>query len=78
MEFAKEVYKREQFQPPNLAKWAEAQKELGQVVSKVIKTPIPDYTPAQVGRGLLLAVEVAGLFTIGEMIGRRQVIGYKH
>lgn len=77
-EFAKEVARREKFYPPNLAKLPEAQKELAQIASRIVKTPIPDYTPAQLGRGLLLAVEVAGLFTIGEIIGRRQVVGYKY
>jgi F-type H+-transporting ATPase subunit g len=78
LEFAKEVYRREKFHPPNLTKFSEAQQELTQIASRVVKTPIPDYTPAQLGRGMLLAVEIAGLFTIGEMIGRRQVVGYKH
>lgn len=41
-------------------------------------SPMSTYTPAQVGKAMLLGVEVCGFFCIGEIIGRGQIVGYRY
>ena len=77
-EFARLVYRKEQLSPPTLDKWPQARQELSQLWQHVRGTNVADYTPAQLGRGALLALEVSGFFVVGEMVGRRQIIGYQY
>lgn len=45
--------------------WPAARQELGAAWKKVRATNVGDYTPVQLGRGVLLAVEVTGFFVVG-------------
>jgi hypothetical protein len=74
----KEVYRREKLSLPDFSKTHEATGELFTTVRKIKFLDLDEYTFVQLGRSFLLVVEVAGLFTIGEIIGRRNFIGYKH
>lgn len=77
-EFVSEVARRQQLHLPELAKWPQAKQELAEATKAVFKKHPADFSAAQAGRALLLGVEVAGFFVIGEMIGRRQIVGYAH
>lgn len=48
------------------------------VVGKMWQQGIGSYTPWSLIQGTALVIEVAGLFTLGEIIARRQIFGYKY
>ncbi|CAG8496438.1 8805_t:CDS:2 [Paraglomus brasilianum] len=72
-ELVKEVWKREDLSPPSLAQIEEARTYLQKTIRwKYIKS-LSLYDYARIG---IRSVEVAGFFFIGEVIGRRSLIGY--
>ena len=77
MEFGKTVAKHERLAPPALDQWPAARTELKSIWQTMRSKHVADFTPVQVGRGVLLAVEVTGFFILGEMIGRRKIVGYQ-
>lgn len=70
-ELAKEVYVRENLQFPKLKDWPLAQKELWSL--ERIRSMKLD----EAARFGLILAELAGFFAIGEVIGKRNLIGYK-
>ena len=52
--------------------------ELGQAVGRLGKTSPAEWTVDGLKQGARVVVEVAGFFTLGEMLGRGQIIGYKY
>ena len=73
-----QVYKHEKLAPPNPAEFSSAFAELGSGVMNLARKPIVDYTPMQIWNFSLLGLELVGFYTIGKVIGRRQIIGYEH
>ncbi|CAG8508055.1 1834_t:CDS:2 [Paraglomus occultum] len=72
-ELVKEVWKREDLSPPSLAQIEEARSYLQKTLHwKHIKS-LSLYDYARIG---VRSAEVAGFFFIGEVIGRRSLIGY--
>ncbi|KAI9145501.1 mitochondrial ATP synthase g subunit-domain-containing protein [Paraphysoderma sedebokerense] len=75
-EIAKEVYVREQLHPPTSGQIQEARKVGESLVKSVQKREFKNWNKDDVAKGAALAVEVAGFFTVGEIVGRRSLIGY--
>jgi F-type H+-transporting ATPase subunit g len=75
-ELAKEVYLREQMQPPRMSQWAEAKQQFRELLQTYSSGAYKQWTMKELFQRSLVAVEVAGFFIIGEMIGRRSIIGY--
>jgi len=72
-ELVKEVWKKEDLSPPSLAQIEEARTYVQKTLHwKYIKS-LSLYDYARIG---IRSVEVAGFFFIGEVIGRRSLIGY--
>ncbi|KAJ1928652.1 ATP synthase subunit G atp20 [Tieghemiomyces parasiticus] len=72
-ELAKQVYTKEQLAPPSLAEYQPARKEL----LKLFKTEnLKNITRQDAVKATVVAIEVAGFFMIGEIIGRRNLVGY--
>jgi hypothetical protein len=66
MELGKEVARRQQMGVlPALDKWPQARQELTTAWKAVRAKHPADYTPMQLARGVLLAVEVGGFFVVG-------------
>ncbi|RIB07800.1 mitochondrial ATP synthase g subunit-domain-containing protein [Gigaspora rosea] len=72
-ELAKEVYIKEGLRPPTMS-------EISQVWSNLQSFGLKDLKEIglrDAARIVIRSVEVFGFFAIGEMIGRRSLIGYK-
>ncbi|EGU12630.1 hypothetical protein RTG_01180 [Rhodotorula toruloides ATCC 204091] len=75
-EFAKQVYVAEQLAPPSFAQFSYTFRHFFQ------QAPSPSfwkelYKSGEYKRWLLYGVEAYGIFKLGEMIGRRHMVGYK-
>ncbi|RKP40039.1 mitochondrial ATP synthase g subunit-domain-containing protein [Dimargaris cristalligena] len=72
-EVAKQVYNKEQLAPPSPQEWHQARKQL----MDLLKTDrLKSLTKEDLAKGALVGIEISGFFLIGEMIGRRNVVGY--
>lgn len=63
--------------PPAPGQWPEIRKGFSNLYQSAITGKFLDLTVAQATKNSLVAVEVACWFYIGEIIGRRSLIGYK-
>jgi hypothetical protein len=72
-ELVKEIWKRENLSPPSLAQIEEARSLIQKSLSWSYVRSLSLYDYAKIG---IHSVEMAGFFFIGEVIGRRSLIGY--
>ncbi|BGP23406.1 F-type H+-transporting ATPase subunitg [Rhodotorula toruloides] len=75
-EFAKQVYVAEQLAPPSFAQFSYTFRHFSK------QAPSPSfwrelYKSGEYKRWLLYGVEAYGIFKLGEMIGRKHMVGYK-
>lgn len=83
-ELGKQVYIKEGMAPPTGAQFQAVFQTLKTQGSKVMKSPKQYLDQFQANtmehsiRFLVGAVQVVGIFSLGEMIGRRHIVGYKH
>ena len=63
--------------PPGLSQWPEIRHGLGRLWNSTISGKFLDVTLTEASKNTLVAVEVACWFYVGEMIGRKSIIGYK-
>ena len=73
-EVAKQVYLKEKMSPPNWETMQSSYKSLWGTVSKT--STFKSLSPVDGTRIALYALEVYGFFVIGEMVGRRHLVGY--
>ncbi|GAA5950767.1 hypothetical protein JCM8115_004967 [Rhodotorula mucilaginosa] len=75
-EVAKQVYVGEKLAPPS---WAQASYTFRQFAQQAPHVSFwrKLYESGEYKRWLLYAVEAYGIFKIGEMVGRRHIVGYK-
>eukprot|EP00128_Syssomonas_multiformis_P005650 Colp12_sorted_trinity150504_noHs@8913 len=64
--------------PPSGADIAAAQKSVLKMVADAQKMKFLELTTTEAFKNALVVAEVVGIFSIGEMIGRRHIIGYNH
>lgn len=76
LEVLKLVAQHQKISIPTPGHFAEAQGALGSFFSATQNGAWKAITLAQVGRGLLETVKIGGFFYVGEMIGRRSLVGY--
>ncbi|ORX96569.1 hypothetical protein K493DRAFT_281832 [Basidiobolus meristosporus CBS 931.73] len=72
-EVLKQVYIKEGLAPPNVAQFNQAKEQFQRSLDWTI---IRELTLKQVAQKAVVGVEIAGFFFIGEVIGRRNLIGY--
>jgi len=75
---AKEVAAKEQFGPPSLGELGQAQLELQQAIKNTRSFKFMDYTVGQVIQKATAAFSVVSFFIVGEIVGRRSLIGYRY
>lgn len=63
--------------PPNPAQWPEVKKGFSQVFQSAVTGKFLNLTVKEATKKMLVGVEIACWFIVGEMIGRRSIIGYK-
>ena len=63
--------------PPGLSQWPEVRQGLNKLWNSTISGRFLDVSVSEATRNTLVAVEVACWFYVGEMIGRKSIIGYK-
>jgi hypothetical protein len=64
------------YPPPSGSQFTQGMQEVGQKMGQLFNTAPADYTVAGLTKGTKLVVEVVGLFCVGEIIGRGQIVGY--
>lgn len=74
----REVVKREHLYPPDVSKFGQASQEFGSAVINILTTNPAKFTVMQLARGGLLVGEVFGFYYVGEVIGKRRLVGYPH
>lgn len=83
-ELGKQVYIKEGMAPPTGAQFQAVFQTLKSLGCKVMKSPKQYLDQFQANsmdysiRFLVGAVQVVGIFSLGEMIGRRHIVGYKY
>jgi F-type H+-transporting ATPase subunit g len=75
-ELMKQVYVREQMQLPKIEQWPEAKKQWQELLHIYSSGAYREWTLKELLQRSLVAAEIMGFFVIGEMIGRRSIIGY--
>ncbi|BGP14525.1 hypothetical protein JCM10213_005186 [Rhodosporidiobolus nylandii] len=75
-ELAKQVYVAEKLTPPSFAQFSYTFRQFAQQAPHLSFWQ-KLYESGEYKRWLLYAVEAYGIFKIGEMVGRRHVVGYK-
>ena len=70
---AREVYRREHLQPPKLDQWPQARSELYSYLKWDYIRGMRREDWLRVG---VVGVELVGFFCIGEVVGRRNLVGY--
>ncbi|GAA5885949.1 hypothetical protein JCM5296_007041 [Sporobolomyces johnsonii] len=75
-EFVKQVYQAEKLAPPSLAQVSYTYQQFFRQAPQFSFWQ-QLYQSGEYKRWLLYAVEAYGIFSIGEMIGRRHMVGYK-
>ena len=74
---AKTVWQKEALGPPPLAKLPEAQKQLVAGLNTVRTLKFLDWTVKEAAAKALAGFHVVAFFVVGEMVGRRSIVGYK-
>ncbi|KAI9216829.1 mitochondrial ATP synthase g subunit-domain-containing protein [Blastocladiella britannica] len=75
-EVAKLVYKAERLAPPTQATLAEAQQVGQSLVQSVRQGAYKSWATADMAKGAVLAGEAFTFFLLGEIVGRRNLVGY--
>lgn len=75
---AREVAVKEQFGPPSMSELGQAQQELQQAIKTARTLRFMDYTVGQAVQKLAAGFSVVSFFIVGEIIGRRSIIGYRY
>ena len=68
---------RVELTPPGPSQWPQIREGFGNLVNSAIYRKYLDLTVSQAGKNALVTIEVLCWFYIGEVIGRRSLIGYK-
>ena len=68
---------RVELSPPGLSQWPEVRQGLTKLYNSALSGRFLDISLTEATRNTLVAVEVACWFYVGEMIGRRSIVGYK-
>ncbi|KAI9599262.1 mitochondrial ATP synthase g subunit-domain-containing protein [Syncephalis fuscata] len=78
-EIAKETARREKLGIPPAAEWEAAKKELLESAKQYqnLRQRLSQLTVRDFGRAAVVATEIYGFFLVGEIIGRRSLVGYK-
>ena len=63
--------------PPKISQWPEIRKGFYGIYNKALSGEFLDSTVSQATRNSLVTLEVLCWFYVGEIIGRRSIIGYK-
>ena len=63
--------------PPGLSQWPEIRAGFGRLWNSAVSGRYLDISARQATQNTLVAVEVVCWFFVGEMIGRRHIIGYR-
>jgi len=63
--------------PPGLSQWPQIKQGLFRLWNSTLTGQFLDVSMKEATKNSLVAVEVACWFFVGEMIGRRSIIGYK-
>eukprot|EP01135_Chromosphaera_perkinsii_P012430 Nk52_evm41s2657 gene=Nk52_evmTU41s2657 len=71
-------YARKELAPPSQAELGGIQKAAMQGVKNIQTGAFLNYTVKEATHKVLIGVEVFGWFCVGEIIGRRHIIGYKN
>lgn len=70
------VHARTELAPPSPSQWSAARKEAERAIEMVRTGQMASMSLAEAGAVAAVAVEVACWFYLGEIIGRRSIIGY--
>ena len=76
-EVTKTVWTKEALGPPPLAKFGEAQKQLLAGINTVRTLKFLDWTVHEAAKKALAGFHIVAFFVVGEMVGRRSIVGYK-
>jgi F-type H+-transporting ATPase subunit g len=68
---------RVELAPPGLSQWPEIKQGLQKVYKTTITGKFVEKPMREILQNGLVGLEILGWFIIGEMIGRRSIIGYK-
>ena len=63
--------------PPSPAQWPEVKKGFSQVFQSAVTGKFLNLTVKEASKKALVGVEIVCWFFVGEMIGRRSIVGYK-
>jgi F-type H+-transporting ATPase subunit g len=72
----KEIYHRQQLQPPRLEQWPEARQQYRELLQLYSSGAYKHWTMRELFQKSWVAIEIFGFFIIGEILGRRSLIGY--
>ena len=75
---AGEVAAKEQFGLPALSEFGQAQKEFQQMVKNTQSLKFLEYTLGQALQKAAAGFSVVTFFIVGEIVGRRSIIGYRY
>jgi len=73
----KTVWTKEALGPPSMAQFPEAQKQFAKGLNTLRTLKFLDWTVEEAAKKALAGFHVVAFFTVGEMIGRRSIVGYK-
>ena len=62
--------------PPGLSQWPQIKKGFSQLFNSTLTGKFLDVSVKEATRNTLVAIEIACWFYVGEIIGRRSLIGY--
>ena len=68
---------RTELGPPGISQWPEVKQGLGKLWKSTLYGKFLDVTVTEATKNTLVVIEVACWFYVGEIIGRRSIIGYK-
>ena len=63
--------------PPGLSEWPTIRAGLGRLFTSTLSGKFLDVSLKQATKNAVVAVEVVCWFFVGEMLGRRSIVGYK-
>ena len=76
-EATKTVWKKEALGPPSMAQAGEAQKQLLTGLNTIRTLKFLDWTVHEAAKKALAGFHVVAFFVVGEIVGRRSLVGYK-
>lgn len=74
----REVAIKEKYGPPPMTALGEAQQQLAQMVRNTKDLKFLDYTVGEVAYKLTQGFSVYVFFTVGQVIGRRSIVGFEN